>query len=61
MTKEEFKLRWESDETGGGITLDEVAKCAIEWGLLDRPKTRPFQRVLEVVLEAAGVNNESCY
>ncbi len=34
MTKEEFKQRWESSDSGGGITDDIVAACAIEWGIV---------------------------
>lgn len=29
MTKEEFKVRWESNENGGGITFNDIANCAI--------------------------------
>jgi hypothetical protein len=34
MTKQEFKERWESSPDGGGITFDDIAKCAKEWGTL---------------------------
>ncbi|WP_155524051.1 hypothetical protein [Nodosilinea nodulosa] len=50
MTKEEFKSRWESDSTGGGITFDEVAQCAKDWGIFGAPKTRPMDLVLYRVL-----------
>lgn len=55
MSKEEFKKRWESNENGGGITFDEVADCAIKWGLTNRPKTMSMDDVLEMVLQAAGI------
>ena len=42
MTKEEFKLRWESDDDGGGITYAEIADCTIAWGLYQRPKIHPI-------------------
>lgn len=54
MTKEEFKERWESDEEGGGITYDDIAKCAEGWGLYDRPRTKDMQTVAKKVVEASG-------
>ena len=38
MTKEEFKKLWEADEDGSGITFDDIADSAKEWGLFDYPK-----------------------
>lgn len=58
MTKDEFKTRWESDETGGGITFDDVADCAKEWGLYRTPKIHDIQEVLNRVLEAANVEDD---
>lgn len=58
MTKEEFKKRWESDENGGGITFDDVAQCAKDWGIASRPFIMPIDTVLSKVLEAAGVKEE---
>lgn len=54
MTKEEFKRRWESDESGGGITYDDIAKCAVEWGICLFPRTRDIFWVKRRVLEAAN-------
>ena len=54
MNKEEFKERWESDEEGGGITYDDIAKCAEDWGLYDRPRTKDMQTVAKKVVEASG-------
>lgn len=34
MTKAQFKKRWDSNEDGGGITFDDIARCAVEWGLV---------------------------
>ena len=53
MTKKEFKKRWESDEHGGGITLDDVADCYKEWGLGSQPRCKPIPEVLK----AAGVKD----
>lgn len=58
MTKEEFKNRWESDENGGGITFDDIADCAKEWGIYATPKIHPLGEVMEKVLEAANVDPE---
>ena len=55
MTKQEFKQRWESSDDGGGITFDEIAKCAKEWGISSAPKTRPIDLILYQVLEVAQV------
>ncbi len=57
MTKEEFKERWESDTNGGGITFDDIAKCASEWGICPTPRVRPMNEVQYRVLVAAGVDD----
>lgn len=57
MTKEEFKARWESNESGGGITLDEIAECAKSWGLMPDPRARPTDDVIYQVLKAAGTSD----
>ena len=54
MTKEEFKARWEGDDNGGGINYDDIAKCAVAWGLFSRPKTCRIDVVRYRVLAAAG-------
>ena len=53
MTKEEFKQRWESSENGGGITINDIAKCAVKWGISSAPRTRRISDVLYEVLKAA--------
>ena len=61
MTKDEFKARWESNDDGGGITFEDVADCAKEWGLYATPKTKPPYTVLYAVCKAAGINDaEEC-
>ena len=57
MTKEEFKRRWESDENGGGISFDDIANCAVSWGLFRTPKVMPIELVRYKVLLAAGTND----
>lgn len=57
MEKYEFKRRWESDETGGGITFDDIAECAKEWGIAAKPRIRPIDQIRYLVLKAAGVND----
>lgn len=55
-TKEEFKRLWESDANGGGITMEDVADCAVDWGLYVRPKCCRMDYVLYDVCKAAGVS-----
>lgn len=57
MTKEEFKRRWESDERGGGITFEDIAKRAESWGLFLTPRIRQIDRVRYAVLKAAGTED----
>ena len=59
MTKEEFKRRWEKDERGDGITFNDIADCAKEWGLYQKPKTEDINKVLNAVLKAANVKEET--
>lgn len=57
FTKEEFKKVWESSEDGGGITFDDIADCAVSWGISNRPKTCPIHLIRYKVLKAANVND----
>lgn len=52
MTKQEFKARWESDDNGGGITFNDIADCAIAWGLSTSPKAQAIDSVRYRVLKA---------
>ncbi len=54
MTKEEFRKRWDSDDEGGGITFDDIVKCAQDWGIYSRPRTHELNEVVEKVIKAAG-------
>lgn len=54
MTKEEFARRWDSDEHGDGITVDEVAECAQAWGLYATPRIHPIRTVTLAVVKASG-------
>ena len=53
MTKEEFKQRWESSSRGGGITFNDIANCAVSWGLFKFPRTSQIDLVRYKVLKAA--------
>ena len=53
-TKEKFKELWESGEDGGGITNDDCADCAIAWGVCSKPRIKPINYVVELVVKAAG-------
>lgn len=55
MTKEEFKKLWEANENGSGITFDDIADCAVAWGISPRPRTRPIDHIRYMVLKAANV------
>lgn len=61
MTKDDFKTKWESDDDGGGITFNDVAACAQEWGLFSKPKTQDIRGVLYAVLKAAGTIDAEAY
>jgi hypothetical protein len=52
-TKQQFKELWNSDDAGGGITWDDIADCAIAWGLASKPRTMPLEEVRTLV-EAAS-------
>lgn len=54
MTKAEFAERWDKDDTGDGITFDDIADCAKAWGLFIRPRIHPIHDVRDVVVKASG-------
>lgn len=58
MNKEEFKKRWESDEQGGGINFDDIAECAVAWGIAAKPRImEKIEQVRYMVLKAADTND----
>jgi hypothetical protein len=57
MTKAQFKKRWESNKTGGGITFDDIADCAKAWGIASKPRILPIGDVRYRVLKAANTND----
>jgi len=54
MTKAEFAKRWDSDDTGGGITFDDCADAAVAWGLYQNPRIAPIHDVRDAVVKASG-------
>jgi len=54
MTREEFRIRWDSNAQGGGITYDEIAECAIAWGINSYPRTAPIELIKKLVVKASG-------
>ena len=54
MTKEEFKVRWESDDNGGHINFEDIAICAQKWGIASKPKTKDINIIRYKVLKAAN-------
>ena len=61
MTKIEFKKRWESDGDGGGITFDDIADCAKEWGICGVPRIVEINEITHLVLKAANTNDAEDY
>ena len=61
MTKKEFKQRWESNDDGGGITFEDLAECAEQWGLCSTPRTKPMSLVRYLVLSTAKVKDAENY
>ena len=60
MTKNQFKKRWESNDSGGGINFDDVAECAKAWGISSFPRTSRMDVVLyKVLLGAKTVDAEN--
>lgn len=57
MTKEEFKARWESNDNGGGITFNDIADCAVNWGISQSPKAMRVDDVRYRVLKSAGTDD----
>jgi len=57
MTKQEFKKRWESSDDGGGITFDDIADCAIAWGISSRPRVSHIGLLRYQVLKAADTDD----
>ena len=58
MTKAQFKKRWNSNKDGGGITFDDIAQCAIDWKLVQNPRIQPIDKVVNMVLKAAGCKED---
>lgn len=54
MTKEEFKERWDSNDDNGGITFDDIANCAIEWGICSSPKAKRIDVIANKVTKFAN-------
>jgi len=58
MTREEFKKRWDKDEDGDGLTFDDIADCAKEWGLYKTPKIHDIMAVRDAVLKEANCQKD---
>jgi len=53
LTKQQFKDNWNSDKCD--ITFEDIADCAVDWGIARKPKTMSMLRVCNMVLVAAGL------
>ena len=61
LKKEDFKRLWEANSAGSGITFDDIAECAVAWGISSHPRTRPIDEITYKVLKAAQVNDAEEY
>lgn len=61
FTREKFKELWEANSAGSGITFDDIAECAIAWGISSHPRTRPIDEITYKVLKAAQTNDAEEY
>ena len=60
-TKEEFKRLWEANDDGSGITFNDIADCAVAWGISRQPKIHPIRKIRYQVLKAAEVDDAEEY
>jgi len=60
-TKEKFKELWEANSCGSGITSDDIADCAVAWGISYNPRLGPIKEITYKVLKAAQVNDAEEY
>ncbi len=58
MTVEEFKMRWDSDDDGGGITNDDCADCSVKWGLCSQPRTKTIHQIRAMVTKHANTEDK---
>lgn len=56
-SKIDFKRLWESDDNGGGITFDDIADCAVAWGISNTPRICNIYEIRYKVLVAASTND----
>lgn len=62
MTKDEFKIRWEFDDLGDGITWKDIATYYIKWGLGSKPKKKKSMPLIRYkVLKAAKCSDAEDY
>lgn len=60
-SKEKFKELWEANSCGSGITYDDIADCAVAWGISECPRIRPIDDITYRVLKAADVKDAEEY
>lgn len=61
MTRQEFKARWESNSKGDGITYNDIAKAAIDWGITKSPYAMQIDDVRYRVLKSAGTDDAEMF
>ena len=60
-SKERFKELWEANSCGSGIAYDDIADCAVAWGISECPRIRPIDDITYRVLKAADVKDAEEY
>ena len=60
-TKEKFKELWEANEQSSRLTFDDIADCAVAWGISSKPKIKPIQLIQYQVLKAANISDAEEY
>lgn len=60
-SKEDFKRLWEANKYGSGITYDDIADCAVAWGISYNPRLGPINEITYKVLKAAQVDDAEEY
>lgn len=61
LSRQQFKQKWESSDDGGGITFNDIAECAVNWGLCLKPKTQNMNFIRYIVLKEANTNDAELY
>lgn len=59
FTKEQFKDLWYDDALV--VTYDDIANCAVAWGVSSSPRTSGINTIRYLVLKAANIEEAEEY